>query len=129
MTHISGAQFVNRLARMNESQEHIDPDTHRIIAQERTRQSRIKTHQLHIAEQWKRAASLAIRWSRSKQHYQDHIGVTSKEHMSGVDCFDGAKLRVGKQQDEDGETKAPAEEDMITVHPVVDGRLRNEARS
>ncbi|THH15603.1 hypothetical protein EW146_g4905 [Bondarzewia mesenterica] len=123
------AQFVNKLARVNESQDHIDADTHRIIADERSRQAKIKSHQSRAGENWRRAASFALRWSRSKRHYQDHIGVASKEHMSGVDCFDGAQIRaLGSVHEEGRQEKAPADDDMITVHPVVDGRLMDKAR-
>jgi len=45
--------------------------------------------------------------------------------MSSVDCFGGSEARkggvaVGKNKDED---------DLPTIHPVVDGRLKDEARS
>jgi len=47
--------------------------------------------------------------------------------MSSVDCFGGSEARKGgvaveKNEDED-------EDDLPTIHPVVDGRLKDEARS
>ena len=75
-------------------------------------------------------ARLALRWSRS--HYRDHLRVTEKEHMSGVDCFDGSTVRGRKaQNDGDGwkETLDISEEDIITIHPFIDCRFKDEGRS
>jgi hypothetical protein len=43
--------------------------------------------------------------------------------MSEVDCFDGGKARKGSIGGEINEN-----EDLITIHPVIDGRLKDEAR-
>jgi 5'-nucleotidase len=76
---------------------------------------------------WKHAANLALNWSRSKEHYQDHLSVTAKEHMSGVDCFDGQKARSGEEFE--GIPQGEGDEDLLVVSPVVDGRLRDEGRN
>jgi len=45
--------------------------------------------------------------------------------MSGVDCFDGGNARRGIVADrKNGENNG---EDMPIIHPVVDGRLKDEA--
>ncbi len=49
--------------------------------------------------------------------------------MSGVDCFDGAKQRVGEVQGESDGSGKPSDEDFVVVHPWVDGRLRDEAQN
>jgi hypothetical protein len=49
--------------------------------------------------------------------------------MSEVDCFDGAKQRVGEPQDESDVVENTSEEDLLVVHPLVDGRLKDEAQS
>lgn len=51
------------------------------------------------------------------------------EHMSGVDCFDGAKQRAGEPQGESDGLGKPSDEDLPVVHPWVDGRLRDEAKN
>jgi hypothetical protein len=43
--------------------------------------------------------------------------------MSDVDCFDGSNVRRGGTVQGDGE-----EEDLPIIHPVVDGRLKDEGR-
>jgi len=46
------------------------------------------------------------------------------EHMSVVDPFDGSNTRKGKGTGMRPE--AVEDEDLLTVRPEVDGRLRNE---
>lgn len=77
---------------------------------------------------WRHAAHLALRWSRS--HYKDHIYVTEREHMSGVDCFDGAHARCAPQEKagRGGDKEGEDAQDLITIHPVIDGRLHDEGR-
>lgn len=83
-----------------------------------------------IGDMWRRVAGIALRWSRG--HYRDHLRVTGREHMSDVDCFDGEKMRKGrfeseKEKTEDDESDG-MDEDLLTIHPVVDGRLKDEGR-
>ena len=93
---------------------------------------------------WRRVAGIALRWSRG--HYRDHMRISGREHMSEVDCFDGEKMRKGRfgrdqakkgedrateKEGKDGDENAEltgSEEDLATIHPVVDGRLKDEGR-
>lgn len=98
------------------------------ISREQARRDNIRIQEESSAAQnWKHAAGLAARWSRSLAHYRDQINVTAIEDMSDVDCFDGEQARSGKTtaiRREDG-----TDEDLITVSPVVDGRLRDVSRN
>ncbi|EIW60617.1 Metallo-dependent phosphatase [Trametes versicolor FP-101664 SS1] len=96
---------------------------------------RAKSPAGRIGDMWRRVAGIALRWSRG--HYRDHLRVTGREHMSDVDCFDGDRMRKGefggdqtKQQEkgQGAEELSGAEEDLVTIHPVVDGRLKDEGR-
>ena len=120
-----GSRFVTRLARFNESQVHLHDETHKVIQNERTRLVKVTSHLSNAAEHWQK---LALRWSRSKRRFSEHIHITSKEHMSCVDCFDGAKQRAGEPQGE-SDTLGKSDEDLLVVHPWVDGRLRDEAQN
>lgn len=120
-----GSRFVTRLARFNESQVHLHDETHKVIQNERTRLVKATSHLSNAAEHWQK---LALRWSRSKRRFSEHIHITSKEHMSCVDCFDGAKQRAGEPQGE-SDTLGKSDEDLLVVHPWVDGRLRDEAQN
>lgn len=88
---------------------------------EREAQHLKRTLNSKLVQQWKHAAGLALRWSRSKAHYQDQIKVCMQENMSDVDPFDGEKARTG-----DVVTVNEIEdEDLLCVNPVIDGRLRD----
>ena len=85
-----------------------------------------------LGDMWRRVAGLALRWSRA--HYRDHLRITGREHMSDVDCFDGARVRKGRFEREaekeplEDEELDGADEDLAVIHPVVDGRLKDEGR-
>lgn len=71
----------------------------------------------------------ALRWSRG--HYRDHIDIAQREHMSEVDHFDGKAVRRGRPDDKEGKKgdDGSDEQDLAEIHPVLDGRLRDEGRS
>ncbi|KAI0822600.1 Metallo-dependent phosphatase [Trametes gibbosa] len=87
-----------------------------------------------IGDMWRRVAGIALRWSRG--HYRDHLRVTGREHMSAVDCFDGDLMRKGGSDEQEktqgkerkSEEVDGADMDLVVIHPVVDGRLRDEGR-
>ncbi|KAH9853979.1 Metallo-dependent phosphatase [Lenzites betulinus] len=93
---------------------------------------RAKSPAGRIGDMWRRVAGIALRWSRG--HYRDHLRVAGREHMSDVDCFDGDRMRKSgfdgqeKQGTEESGEFAGAEEDLVLIHPVVDGRLKDEGR-
>ncbi|KAI0256509.1 Metallo-dependent phosphatase [Lactifluus subvellereus] len=125
--YLLGSRFVTRLARFNKSRDHLHEDTHRVVQNERSRLKRDSSRSVAV-ERWQKAASSVIRYTRSRRHFRDHIHITSKEHMSGVDCFDGAKQRVGEALDESDALGERPNEDLLIVHPWVDGRLKDEAQ-
>ncbi|KAG6878789.1 hypothetical protein C0993_008088 [Termitomyces sp. T159_Od127] len=127
-----GSHFVNMMSRRmsNPSNPQIDlqPRTEAAVSRETDRRKAGKTHAESTGvEHWKHAARLALQWSRrSRLHYQDQLCVCTTEHMSPVDAYDGQSIRRGE-----GQTKKPwafNEEDIITVYPEIDGRLKDLAR-
>lgn len=111
-------------------------ETAQVISREKARQARYNKSQSQAhqeaANKWRRIAAAAVRWSRA--HYKDNLYITEREHMSPVDCFDGQGLRAALkvENEEEGEenqvTQEELEKDLITIHPIVDGRLRDEGR-
>jgi 5'-nucleotidase len=73
---------------------------------------------------WKQAIALALRESRSRRHYQEHLSVSTAEHMSAVDPFDGDNCRKG----EESQNYSGKPEDLLVISPVIDGRLKDEGR-
>jgi len=126
--YLLGSRFVSKLARCKES-PHLHEQTHEIIQNERSRLVKATSRLSTAAEHWQKVASSALRWSQSRRRFSEHIHITSKEHMSGVDCFDGAKQRAGEPQGESDGFGKPSDEDLLVVHPWVDGRLMDEAQN
>jgi 5'-nucleotidase len=121
-----GARFVNRMSRLvgDGDRSQLHSTTWTAISREKARQEMSHKHVVSgskAAQRWKNAAD-RVR-STSHGHYRDQLRVSGWEHMSEVDCFDGGKARTGKSG-----AVALADDDLITVSPVVDSRLKDLAR-
>ncbi|KII88925.1 hypothetical protein PLICRDRAFT_175177 [Plicaturopsis crispa FD-325 SS-3] len=130
--YLMGSHYVNKMVRLSHHDrpipEPLRSSTNLAIDREKALRARHpKRSDSQTSQRWKHAASLAIHWSRSRLHYQEHINVSAQEHMSDVDCFDGAQARSGQAGEAKEDTEL-SEEDLITVHPSVDGRLKDEGR-
>lgn len=123
---------MHRLARQNSLAvpPQLQESTSRILHTEREKQKQHKP--ASAAKLWRIAASKALHGSRQHQHYRDHIGVAEREHMSEVDIFDGDSVRRGRGEAEGQgkrEVSQEREGDLLTIHPGVDGRLKDVARA
>lgn len=115
---------------------HLHCDTITILARERAKAAKHArggglSHA--VSGLWKTAAHEIIRRSRSKAHYRNPMNISIREHMTDVDCFDGAQARAtGREGDAKHEDTSEDNEeevaDVVVVHPVVDGRLKNVGR-
>lgn len=133
---LPGCRFVKRMSQMAAQQRIetlLNSATNEVIQREKARQDRYNKSLSHrdLINRWKHAAQVALRWSRA--HYKDHITITEKEHMSAVDCVDGAAMRghlstTPKPDVELDDTHDTSEDDLITINPIVDGRLKDEGR-
>jgi 5'-nucleotidase len=128
-----GSHFINKMSRIMHSkdseteQTQLQQSTMDAISREITRQRshiRKSTDPGSIASLWKQATSAVLHWSRSRTHYRDQLRVCGSEHMSLVDSLDGKSMRAGVLSQENPGT----DEDLLTVHPQVDGRLADEGR-
>ncbi|KAJ6606568.1 Metallo-dependent phosphatase-like protein [Mycena vulgaris] len=96
--YLMGSHYVNVMARLAASDvAHLHSTTKSAIIREQGRQQDEQHRPQHasVASQWQHAAHLALRWSRSRTHYQEHLNVCTLESMTsaGVDPFDGEKIR------------------------------------
>ncbi|KAJ7093165.1 Metallo-dependent phosphatase-like protein [Mycena epipterygia] len=126
--YLMGSHYVNTMARLAPSDvANLHPTAKSAIDREKARQEREQHRSQHgsIAAQWKHAAHLALRWSRSRTHYQEHLNVCTLESMSSVDPFDGEKMRGGQQL---AKHRVLDENDLLTISPEVDGRLKDGGR-
>ncbi|KAL0567578.1 hypothetical protein V5O48_014416 [Marasmius crinis-equi] len=128
--YLLGSQFVKKMSKLVDEPDtkHLLESTKAAIQREKARNERESRHRSSAAAQmWKHAANLALRWSRSRAHYQEQFKVSTSEHMSDVDAFDGRSVRTG---DVSNKEKDPSEndEDLLVVAPEVDGRLKDLGR-
>jgi len=129
--YLLGSQFVNKMARLarvdHPQTDHFHSSTRMAISREHVRQLKFgrKSPESNVVQQWKHAADLARCWSRSRSHYQDQLNVCTTEHMSPVDPFDGINARKGRDV---GIRQQVQDEDLLTVSPGIDGRLKDESR-
>jgi len=75
---------------------------------------------------WQNAGKriIASRKHASERNLDAHK-VAGREHMQGVDCFDGGKVRCGGETSEGDEDST---KDLIEIKPEVDGRLKDVGR-
>ena len=73
--------------------------------------------------------------SRSKKRMEEAFSVSGREHMAGVDCYNGTTTRAGRddiseqeRKTHDEAVKAEARQYLVTIEPVVDGRMKDIAR-
>lgn len=113
----------------------MQPDTGAIVEREKMRSQRLQNPKMH----WKLATSLVIKSIRSKRHYQENLSIVQVEHVSEVDCFDGEKMirewgapRVGETKGKKGQDETSSsmtdEDDLLHIHPVLDGRFKDIGR-
>jgi 5'-nucleotidase len=81
-----------------------------------------------LVGKWKHAIDLVIHRARSQRHYRSHLRVSSTQHMSSVDIFDGSAARRGLQTSI-SLNDATIDEDLLIISPEVDGRLLDIARA
>ncbi|KAH7889945.1 Metallo-dependent phosphatase-like protein [Phlebopus sp. FC_14] len=131
--YLLGSRFVNRMARLRDERKeanHLHKGTASIIEREIEHQKRHANAQnASVVQMWHHAVAAAMRRVRSGSHYQDIIDVTAREHMSGVDCFNGSRIRRGSKVEDENSISNRYSEDLLAIHPTVDGRLKDEGRS
>ncbi|OAX32241.1 hypothetical protein K503DRAFT_787325, partial [Rhizopogon vinicolor AM-OR11-026] len=112
------SRFINRLIRLRDSAALLHSSTAAIVSRElEHRKHGSEDQKSHIASKWQRATTGALNQARSQAHYRDHTNVAARESMDSVDCFNRARV----EGDDD--------DDLPVIHPVVDGRLKDVARS
>lgn len=82
---------------------------------------------------WIESTTKAILTSQehSRRDISDALRVGGREHMSSVDPFDGGGARAGERC-KIPESRSFGETDpgtLVTVKPVVDGRMRDLSRT
>ncbi len=80
------------------------------------------------SERWQRIAKEAL-WEhrkRTKLQCQDSLAIANTEHMSLVDCFNGADHRIGQNVVQNARLRHSPR--LPTISPRVDDRLYDAGR-
>ncbi len=139
----SGCQYINKFRSLESIANHsfLDARTSGIINEERQNQHQ---HQ-HQSSGGEQPTNAMARWkqivvdkvlSRSKKRMEEAFSVSGREHMAGVDCYNGTTMRgAGKEAVSEQERKTldeavqvEARKHLVTIEPVVDGRMKDIAR-
>lgn len=135
MTRNSGCQYINKFTALENIANHsfLDAQTSKIVNEERQRQS--SGQQQHGKSRWKQIVVEKV-LGRSKTSMEGAFSVSGREHMEGVDCYNGISTRgAGRNAISEEERKSLDEEVgvearkyLVTIEPVVDGRMKDIAR-
>lgn len=148
-----GSQYIHRMRRLihlkSAPGNHLDASTSEAISRARaqdpspspsgTSTPTAASHSptMQTRNRWVEVATHALQarvQAHSRRNIGDALRVGGREHMSGVDSFDGdGARRGGDESQSEGETTGDngeegKEKDLITVKPVVDGRMLDVAR-
>ncbi|PPQ64016.1 hypothetical protein CVT24_009390 [Panaeolus cyanescens] len=125
--YLLGSQFVNRFIRLadeNVDYDGVQQNTKVAISQLQQNMDEKRAEEANFpASAWKRAISATIRRAREHLHYQHHLHISTTEHMSDVDAYDGENARLGQDC---ASVSREENEDLLVVSPAIDGRLKNE---
>lgn len=121
---------MNKLARVAEhpSTEDLCEGTKQAVHREKAHRKHELRRDSKAVSQWKHAADLAVRWIRSRAHYQDHINIATTEDISSVDCHDGKHMRTSLIAQAAPSQRPVTDEDLLVVSPRVDGRFEDVGR-
>lgn len=127
---ISGCQYINKIKYLeNVSTTFLNPKTSQII--QNAQQHHNNGQEKHGAIKWREIVKKKVFRAGSKKSVGNAFVVGQTEHMQGVDCFDGETLRGRKKPGAETKNEPTGDEttkDLITIRPIVDGRLRDVAR-
>lgn len=125
----TGSQYINRLKKLGaeETPKLRSPESSIIISSEQKKHMDATT--LHGKQRWAEIVRKKVIKPGSK-HTRQSFKIAGSEHMSAVDCIDGAALRGGLKGDKSRteEEEAKLKTDLVVVSLVADGRFEDVAR-
>ena len=132
MTWNSGCQYINKFRSLESIADYsfLDARTSEIINGER--QHHQSTTNANAKAHWKQIVVDKV-LSRSKKRMEEAFSVSGREHMAGVDCYNGTSTRgAGREaaisEQDDEAVQAEARKHLMTIEPVIDGRMKDIAR-
>lgn len=132
--YLLGADYIKKMCSPSASvPTHLHKETDHMISHAKKRAER-KVSSSRAREHWRYVMDEIRQKVRSAMQYQAPFKIVGREHMSGVDCFDGSHARAEKGGEtvtvttDDGQS-GKVDPDLLVIDPVVDGRLKDVGRS
>ena len=138
-----GCQYINKLKSLESIANYsfLDSRTSEIINVERKHQHQHQSgggggeQPTNAMARWKQIVADKV-LSRSKKRMEEAFSVSGREHMAGVDCYNGTTMRgagnetVSEQERKtlDEAVQVEARKHLVTIEPVIDGRMKDRAR-
>lgn len=130
----SGSKYINMMTRPSPTSERpklafLSRESERLLKSARERADRISHEASQRArERWHATIEHVRAIIHSPLQYRTPLTLASREHMNGVDCLDGERVRKGEGQGSDIE-EAKDDIDLLEICPTIDGRLKDVARA
>ncbi|PVF93825.1 Metallo-dependent phosphatase [Serendipita vermifera] len=123
--YLLGRQYINTMKSLevDKAPSYLSKQTSQIIASEQKKHA--NGSQKHGSARWAEIVRKKV-IKPSKRSAVNSYHVALNEHMSGVDCVDGARFRGAIDREKEAEEKL--REDMIVCSPRIDGRLKDVGR-
>lgn len=100
------------MVRLCDVTELLHSSTAAILSRElERREHEADDHKSRITAKWQRTATSALNQVRTQAYYQDRTNVAVRESVDSVDRF------------------GDDEDDSLVIHPVLDGRIKDVART
>ena len=127
--HFAGATYIKRMChRTDRKVAHLHTETAAMIAR-----ASLSAEAHRARKHWRQAIEGVQNMIHSPSHFRIPFMLANREHMSEIDCFDGHSTRhngpAGVKSLHACEGKTSIErEDLFTITPLVDGRLKDIGR-
>ncbi|KAG8826388.1 hypothetical protein FRC17_008269 [Serendipita sp. 399] len=128
-----GHQYINLMKSLatEDTPVHLSEQTSKIIESERQRHKNGTSK--HGKSRWADIVREKLMKPGTNSYSSNSYRIASKEHMSAVDCVDGARIRQGSsdqasQEGSDSQVKDNIQKELVVVSPRIDSRLKDVSK-
>ena len=125
-----GSKYINKMNKPESPKvQHLYSDTDRLLQSAKASKDRLtRQASARAREHWQHTLERIRAIVHSPAHYRAPFNIACREHMSSLDCCDGARVRSASGGTEEKEP-TDDDDDLLEISPVVDGRLKNVGKA
>ncbi|KAG8830103.1 hypothetical protein FRC17_005394 [Serendipita sp. 399] len=128
-----GHQYINLMKSLatEDTPVHLSEQTSKIIESERQRHKNGTSK--HGKSRWAEIVREKLMKPGANSYSSNSYRIASKEHMSAIDCVDGARIRQGSsvqasQEGSDSQEQDNIQRELVVVSPRIDNRLKDVSK-